>query len=104
MSRRTLLSNLDVADLIEKNGIKCDPELLEIANEQKQEGKKDLADFVLSRSSKSLNDLIHQTWKMKDASSTLQHRFLPFHSMPEEKQKEMIACSKCFAEVVFRGE
>lgn len=65
---------VDVADFIEKNGIKCETEQLAIANKQKQEGKKDLADFVLSHNSKSLNDLIHQTWKMKHASSTLQRR------------------------------
>ena len=72
--RMKKLSNLEVADFIEKNGIKCETELLAIANAQKQEGKKDLADFVLSRNSKSLNDLIQQTWKMNDASLALQRR------------------------------
>ena len=32
----------------------------------------DLANFVLSRNPKSLNDLIHQIWKMKDVSSSPQ--------------------------------
>ena len=45
-----------------------------IANEQKQEGKKDLADFALSHNSNSLKDLIQQTWKMKEASSALERR------------------------------
>ncbi len=57
--------------MVEKQ-IKSETELLAIANEQRKEGKKDLADFVLSRNSTSLNNLIKQTWKTKEASSTLQ--------------------------------
>ncbi len=70
--RMKKLSNLEVSDFIVEKQIKSETELLAIANEQREEGKKDLADFVLSRNSKSLNDLIKQTWKMKEASSTLQ--------------------------------
>ena len=70
--RKRKLSNLEVADFTVEKGIKSETELLAIANEQKEEGKKDLADFVLSRTSKCLNDLIQQTWKMKGASSTLE--------------------------------
>ena len=73
--RMRKLSNLDVADFIEKKGIKSETELLAIANEQ--EGKKDLADFALSRNSKSLKDLIEQTWKMKEALSALERRKTP---------------------------
>ena len=69
--RKRKLSNLEVADFIVEKGIKSETELLAIANEQ-NEGKKDLADFVLLRTSKCLNDLIQQTWKMKGASSTLE--------------------------------
>ena len=59
-----------MAEFIVKQEIKSETKLLAIANEQREEGKKDLADFVLSRSSKSLNDLIQQTWKMKKASDS----------------------------------
>ena len=68
------LSNSKVADFIVEKQIKSETELLAIANEQRKEGKKDLADFVLSRNSKRLNDLIKQTWKKKEASSTLQRK------------------------------
>ena len=44
-----------------------------IANEQKQEGKKDLADFALSRNSNSIKDLIQQTWKMTVFQMTVFH-------------------------------
>ena len=65
------LSNVEVSEFIVKTGIKDETALLGIANEQSMEGKKDLANFVLCRSSKSLNELIQQTWKMKEASATL---------------------------------
>ena len=72
--RRKKLSNLEVAEFIVKHEIKSETELLAVANEQSEEGKKDLAHFVLSRNSKGLHDLIEQTWKMKTASATLQRK------------------------------
>ena len=62
------LSNFEISDFIEKNGMKCETELLAIANEQKQKSEKDLADFILSRKSRSLNDFFskHGRWIMTD--------------------------------------
>ncbi len=72
--REGKLSNLEVAEFIVEHEIKSETELLAVANGQSEEGKKDLADFVLSRNSKGLHDLIEQTWKMKTASATLQRK------------------------------
>lgn len=72
--RRKKLSNLEVAEFIVERKIKTETELLAVANEQSEEGKKDLAAFVLSRNSKVLHDLIEQTWKMKTASATVQRK------------------------------
>lgn len=68
------LSNLDVSEFMIENKIATDTELFATANEQKEEGKKDLANFILSRSKKSLSDLIENTWKMNNASSSLQRK------------------------------
>lgn len=68
------LSNLEVSDFMIENNIKSDTELFAVANEQKNAGKKDLANFVLSRSSKSLQDLISSTWRMQQASTKLHRR------------------------------
>ena len=43
-------------------------------NEQSLEGKKDLVNYVLCHSSKSLNELIQQTWKIKNASIILERK------------------------------
>ena len=65
------LSNLEVSEFLLEHTIKRETELFAIANKQKREGKKDLANFVLSRSSKSLSDIIESTWKMSNAETDL---------------------------------
>ena len=50
-----------------ENNIKNEIELFSIADEKKKEGKKDLANFVSSRSTKALSDLLENTWKMESA-------------------------------------
>ena len=66
------LSNLEVSEFLVSNEIKTDTELFAKAFEQKEAGKKDLANFLMSRSPKSLQDLIVTTWKMQDAVAQVQ--------------------------------
>ena len=58
-----LLSNSDVSDFMLQNNIKTQTQLLATATIQKEEGKRDLASFVSSHTSKSLDELISQTSK-----------------------------------------
>ena len=62
------LTNLDVSEFLIKHNIKSDTALFAKAHEQKEAGKKDLAQFVMSHSSKSLQDVIQNTWKMHTSS------------------------------------
>ena len=48
------LTNLAVSDLILKKNIKTRPELLALANAQKQEGKTNLAEFVFNKGKKKV--------------------------------------------------
>ncbi len=59
------LSNFKVSEYLLKNNIKNDTELLALANIQKEEGKTDLAEFILKKTPKALNELIGCTWQMK---------------------------------------
>ena len=68
------LSNLDVSDFIVQNKVKTQKQLLATTNIQKEEGKRDLASFVFSCTSKSLHELISQTWKMQNAQITLEQQ------------------------------
>ena len=65
------LTNLDVSEFLIKHNIKSDTALFAKAHEQKEAGKKDLAHFVMSRSSKALQNVIQNTWKMHTLSEKL---------------------------------
>ena len=58
---------MNVSEFLVENQLTNSTQLFAKANEQKQAGKTDLANFVLSRSSKALNDLTENTWKMEGA-------------------------------------
>jgi len=59
--KKRRLSNIDVAEFLVEHKIKNELELFSVANKQTNEGKKDLANFILT--SKALDDLIKNTWK-----------------------------------------
>ena len=70
------LSNLDVCEFVVENNIHTDIELFAESKEQKEAGKKELANFSrkVSRSSKSLQDLLWNVWKMESSTATLKHK------------------------------
>jgi len=59
--KKRRLSNIDVAEFLVEHKIKNELERFSVANKQTNEGKKDLANFILT--SKALDDLIKKTWK-----------------------------------------
>ena len=63
------LSNLEVSEFLIQNNVKIDTELLAKDWEQTKAGKKDLANYLLSRTPKSREDLISTTWKMQGAKA-----------------------------------
>ena len=65
------LSNLEVSEFLVQQNITSQTELFAVANEQKNQGKKDLANFVLSRSSKNLNEVMENTWRMFNSEKDL---------------------------------
>ncbi len=70
-SKARRLSNLDVANLVVSEGIYNDVSFLAHGKEQNELGKSDLANFLLSRSAKSRNELINSAWKMQNAPETI---------------------------------
>ena len=97
------LSNIEVSEFITKHEIKDQTSLLATANEQYEQGKRDLAQFVLSRSSKSLDELVQQTWKMKEASRIIQRknksrmeiiREASVENCAQECEGQWLACAK----------
>lgn len=61
------LTCINVADIITKAGIHSRTELLALAQRQKNLGNTLLAEFILNRGKKNVNDLIESTWEMHGA-------------------------------------
>ena len=83
---------MDVSELLLKNGIKRDIELLALANTQKAERK---CDFVLGKSDKSLKELITCTWKMENASNMLQRENKSRMSLARQSKSEAQCVDGC---------
>ena len=70
------LSNLDVSEQIKRENVKTYTQLLALAETRREAGQTDLANFVFSRSGKSLEELVTKTWSMDSARADLEKRKL----------------------------
>ena len=87
------LSNLEVSEFITRNKISNKDELFAIAHAQKEDGKKDLANFLLSRSQKSLSDLFASTKRLEAASEPIQRASMSRMDLIEKAyQKDDCVC------------
>ena len=62
---------MDVSEFLIKHDIKRDRELFAAVKKRKDEGQMDLTNFILTKSSKVLNDIIQKTWKMQQNSNKM---------------------------------
>ena len=65
------LSNFEVSQIVVTKGIKTRTELLAHASVQNAEGKTDLAEFIVNRGTKVVQEVIATAWEMEEASDTL---------------------------------
>ena len=87
------LSNLEVSEFITRNKISNEGELFAIAHAQKKEGKKDLANFLLLHSQKSLSDLFASTKRLETASEKIQRANMSRMNLIEKAyQKDDCVC------------
>ena len=56
-----------MAEIIVSKGIKSRTDLLALAHEQKTEGKSDLAEFIVNRGNKVVDEIINTAWEMETA-------------------------------------
>ncbi len=69
---RKNLSVYDVSQIAVQKGIKSRLELLVLANQQKNEGKTDLAEFIANRGSKAVDEALLVGWEMEEAEEKLE--------------------------------
>jgi len=72
--KKRRLTNLEVADFIINNKIQNSTQLFAEANSRKEAGETDLANFVLARSPKALEDLISNTFRLINSAELLQRK------------------------------
>ena len=65
------LDNLDVAELILKQGVKSRTHLLALARAYKIQGETRLYEFVLNRGDKKVNELIQSVWDIESAKEMI---------------------------------
>ena len=73
---RKRLTQFEVSEFLLKRNIRRDTELFYEAKKRKEEEQANMVAFVLSRSSKSLNDLIENTWRMSNAKASIEREKL----------------------------
>ena len=66
-----------MSEFLVANNIKIETQLFTQFHSQKAAGKKDLSNFLLLRSSKALNDITVNTWKMESAQQELDRADIP---------------------------
>ena len=69
--KKKRLTPFEVSEIIQSRTIKTVTELQALAQEQRDEGKTNLAEFLLSRSPRFVADLLKTSWDMYSAKETL---------------------------------
>lgn len=70
--RQPQLSIYEVSQMAVQKGIKSRLELLSLANQQKEDGKTDLAEFIANRGYKAVEEAIRIGWEMEEAPAKLE--------------------------------
>ena len=70
--KRKRLSAFEISQIIVEKRIKTRTELLALAEEQKDEGKTDIAEFVVNRGSRVVAEVPDTAWEMKSAKEKLE--------------------------------
>lgn len=68
--KRKRLSAYEVSEIILSKGLRDRTELLAFSNQQREEGKTDLAEFIVNRGKKVVNEVIDTAWEMESAQKT----------------------------------
>ena len=86
--KRKRMSIFDVSQLAVSKKIRTRLELLALANEQKREGKSDLAQFIANRGSKAVEEALTVGWELEEAEKKLERSKLTRLEVLEKKLEE----------------
>lgn len=66
------LTNYEVGEVVRANNLKTRLQLLAFADAQREEGKTDIAQFIMNRSKKVIEELVTTAWEMAGARAALE--------------------------------
>ena len=94
--RQPRLSIYEVSQVAVEKGIRSRLELLSLANQQKKEGKTDLAEFIANRGCKAVEEALRVGWEMEEAPAKLERNQKTRMAILQEfLQEECVsACNK----------
>ena len=69
--RKMRMSSFDLSEIIIRKGIKTRSELLAYANQQKSQGKYDIAEFIVNRCPRVVAEVLTTAWEMNTAQEKL---------------------------------
>jgi len=71
-AKKRRLTAFQLSEIIIEKGIKSRMELLALANQQKKEGKTDIAEFIVNRGPKIVAEVLNTAWEMSTAECDLE--------------------------------
>ena len=86
------LSAFDVSEIIQQKQIKSITELQALAQQQKREGKTDLAEFLLNRPSRTVAEILKTSWEMAEAEQKLARAKKSRIELLKDALEEACAC------------
>lgn len=72
VKKPTRTTNLQVSEFIDKHNISTLTELYHVAKKRREDGEKDLMNFIFSRTDKQLEEIIEKTFRVKGATEKLE--------------------------------
>ena len=74
------------------NGLKSRTDVLALAHMQKNEGKTDMAEFIVNRGSKVVNEVLRTAWEMEEAKAAQERAAKSRLEILQEARGEPCTC------------
>ena len=91
--RQPRLLIYEVSQIAVQKGIKSRLQLLSLANQQKREGKTDLAEFIANRGYRAVEEALRVGWKMEEAPAKLERNQKTRMEILQEFLQEECVCT-----------
>jgi hypothetical protein len=91
--KRKRLSAYEVSEIVREKGLRNRTDLLAFSNKQREEGKTDLAEFIVNRGKKVVSEVIATAWEMDSAQQTQERQCKTRIELLNEAYRGECTCS-----------